>query len=243
MGPRRSVRRPAERRLARRRSRPPRSRWGRTRSPRCTPAAPSFAGSTSPAVTQSVDQAATTTTVGGSPNPSVVGQSVTFTATVAAAAPGAGTLAGSGTFLDGATVLGTGTLSAAARRRCPLGARRGGPLRSRRCTRGTQASPAAPRRPSRRRSTKPRRRRPWRRRSTPRPSGSRYVHRDGDDGAPGVGPPTGSVSFRDGGGEIGTATLAGGVATFTTMALAVGSHSITALYRGSASHLGAPRRR
>src|SRR5262249_52931876 len=47
-----------------------------------------------------------------SANPSVVGQAVTFTATVAATAPGAGTPTGTVTFRDGATVLGTGTLDA-----------------------------------------------------------------------------------------------------------------------------------
>ena len=46
-----------------------------------------------------------------SPSPSVFGQAVTLTATVIAVAPGAGTPAGSVTFRDGTTVLGTGTLS------------------------------------------------------------------------------------------------------------------------------------
>src|SRR5678816_3510054 len=46
-----------------------------------------------------------------SANPSVFGQSVTFTATVAAVAPGAGTPTGTVTFKDAAATLGTGTLS------------------------------------------------------------------------------------------------------------------------------------
>src|SRR5204862_5499001 len=45
-----------------------------------------------------------------SPNPSTIGQSVTLTATVAAAAPGAGAQAGSVQFFDGATSLGSATL-------------------------------------------------------------------------------------------------------------------------------------
>ena len=45
-------------------------------------------------------------------NPSVFGQSVTFTATVKAVAPGSGTPTGAVTFLDGSTTLGTGTLDA-----------------------------------------------------------------------------------------------------------------------------------
>ena len=50
-----------------------------------------FNTSTSGAVTQTVNQAGTTTTVASSANPSVFGQAVTFTATVSAVAPGAGT--------------------------------------------------------------------------------------------------------------------------------------------------------
>ena len=53
----------------------------------------------------------TTTTVTSSLNPSLFGQAVSFTATVAAP-PGAGTPAGSVTFFDGANELGTATLTA-----------------------------------------------------------------------------------------------------------------------------------
>ena len=58
-----------------------------------------------------VNKAATKTTVASSHNPSVFGQSVTFTTTVAAVAPGSGTPTGTVTFKNGTTVLG-GTLSA-----------------------------------------------------------------------------------------------------------------------------------
>ena len=57
-----------------------------------------------------VSQASTTTTLTSSANPSVYGQSVTFTATVAAVAPGGGTPTGTVNFLDGTTQIGTGTL-------------------------------------------------------------------------------------------------------------------------------------
>lgn len=53
-----------------------------------------------------------TTTVASSDSTSVVGQSVTFTATVVAAAPGSGTPSGTVTFWDGSTELGTATLDA-----------------------------------------------------------------------------------------------------------------------------------
>ena len=67
-----------------------------------------FAASTSAALTQTVNQTATTTTITSSLNPSEVGKSVTFTATVSS---GGGTPTGTVTFKDGASVLGTSTLS------------------------------------------------------------------------------------------------------------------------------------
>ena len=59
-----------------------------------------FSTSTSSAVSQVVNKAATTTTLGSSVNPSVTGQSVTFTGTVAASAPGSGTPTGNIEFLQ-----------------------------------------------------------------------------------------------------------------------------------------------
>jgi hypothetical protein len=67
--------------------------------------------STSTNLTQTVNKANTTTGVASSQNPSVFGQSVSFTATVAAVAPGAGTPTGSVIFKDGATALATNILS------------------------------------------------------------------------------------------------------------------------------------
>ena len=70
-----------------------------------------FKPSTSPTLTQKVNRAATTTSVSSSANPSVLGQNVTLTATVAVMSPGSGTPTGTVTFADGSTTLGTGTLS------------------------------------------------------------------------------------------------------------------------------------
>ena len=68
-----------------------------------------YTGSSSSLV-QSVDRAPTTTSVSSSANPSTLGQAVTFTATVAAQV--LGTMpTGTVTFMDGATPLGTVTLS------------------------------------------------------------------------------------------------------------------------------------
>jgi hypothetical protein len=53
------------------------------------------------------------------------------------------------------------------------------------------------------------------------------------------GTPAGSVAFMDGATTLGTVSLdASGVATFSTSSLAIGSHSITAVYAGSASFAG-----
>jgi hypothetical protein len=55
---------------------------------------------------------------------------------------------------------------------------------------------------------------------------------------PGTGTPTGSVKFEDGTTVLYTATLSGGTATFTTSKLAVGSHTITAVYGGDTDFTG-----
>src|SRR5262249_48146639 len=70
-----------------------------------------FSASTSTAVTQTVNKAATTSTVTSSATPAVFGQSVTFTVTVSPTAPGAGTPTGTVTFRDGTATLGTSTLT------------------------------------------------------------------------------------------------------------------------------------
>jgi hypothetical protein len=68
-----------------------------------------FAGSTSKAVSQVVSKATTTTTLASSRNPSKVGRSVTFTASVAPQF--SGTVKGTVTFYDGTTALKTVYLS------------------------------------------------------------------------------------------------------------------------------------
>jgi uncharacterized repeat protein (TIGR01451 family) len=58
-----------------------------------------------------VSKGATSTTVSGAPNPSVYGQSVTMTATVAPQSPATGTPTGTVTFTDGATPIGSDNLA------------------------------------------------------------------------------------------------------------------------------------
>lgn len=48
--------------------------------------------------------------------------------------------------------------------------------------------------------------------------------------------PTGTVTFLDGTAAIGSAPLSGGVAVYSTAALAAGSHSVTATYAGDATY-------
>jgi hypothetical protein len=66
-----------------------------------------FVGGPSDLVTQTVNKAATKTTLDSSSSPAVYGQPVTFTAKVSVVAPGAGQPSGSITFSEGSTVLGT----------------------------------------------------------------------------------------------------------------------------------------
>jgi hypothetical protein len=52
------------------------------------------------------------------------------------------------------------------------------------------------------------------------------------------GTPTGTVTFKDGTTTRATVALSAGKAAFTTSTLAVGTHSITAVYGGSVSYAG-----
>jgi hypothetical protein len=49
---------------------------------------------------------------------------------------------------------------------------------------------------------------------------------------------TGAVSFMEGSTTLGTGTLAGGVASLSTSALAIGTHSVTAVYAGDSVYTG-----
>jgi hypothetical protein len=73
------------------------------------PASATLASSTSPVFKQTVNPAATRTTVSAAPSPAIHGQPVKLTATVV---PISGTIAGTVTFKSGTPVLGTGVLDA-----------------------------------------------------------------------------------------------------------------------------------
>src|SRR5207245_5012321 len=56
--------------------------------------------------------------------------------------------------------------------------------------------------------------------------------------APATGVPTGTVTFRDGATALATVNLVNGSASFSLATLTPGSHSLTAVYNGSASFAG-----
>ncbi|WP_326608936.1 Ig-like domain repeat protein [Streptomyces scopuliridis] len=198
----------------------------------------SFTGSTSPIDTQTVTQAATTTALTSAPDPSVFGQPKTLTATVTAVPPGAGTPTGTVSFFDGATLLGTATLtvgvatfttSALGVGSHSLTAVYGGdvdftgstsPIDVQTVTQAGTTTALT---------------------SAPDPSvfgQPKTLTATVTAVPPGAGTPTGTVSFFDGATLLGTATLTGGVATFATSALGVGSHSLTAVYNGDVDFSG-----
>ncbi len=183
-----------------------------------------------------VNRAATATVVSSNPNPSVFGQTATFTATVTAVAPGSGTRTGSVTFFDGATPLGTASLSAGGSAAFATAALSGG-IHPVTAVYGGDAS------------------------FTGSASGAlaHTVNAAGTAiailssvnpsvlGQPvtftaivtsGAGVPAGTVTFLDGAATLGTSTLSGGAASFVTAGLSAGLHSITAVYGGSASFAG-----
>jgi uncharacterized repeat protein (TIGR03803 family) len=191
-----------------------------------------FTTSTSSVLNQTVNQDATTTSVTSSPNPSVYGQTVTFTATVKAATPGSGTPTGTVTFMDGLATLGAGTLSGGKATFKTSGLAVG--VNSITAMYGgdtnfiTSTSPIlAPTVNQDGTATKLT--------SSANPSvyGQSVTFAATVIAAsPGSGTPTGMVTFEDGSTVLGTATLSDGVADFSIATLAVGTHSITAVYDG-----------
>src|SRR5207247_40562 len=197
-----------------------------------------FSGSTSTALTQTVNKASTTTSLTSGTNPSVFGQSVTFTATVTVNAPGAGTPTGTVNFLDGATNIGTCSLPAAAPFTCTFST---GALSV--ATHSITAAyigdgnfltstSAAVSQVVNKANTS------TSLTSSANPSvfgQSVTFTATVAVVAPGAGSPAGTVNFLDGATNIGSCTLPAAApfsCTFSTSALAVGSHSITATYGG-----------
>ena len=174
----------------------------------------------------------TTTSISSSVDPSVFGQSVNFTATVNAVVCTSGTPAGTVNFLDGATLLGSQTLTNNSAIFGISGLSVGGHnitasyLGNGSFTTSTSSilaqtvnlaatdtivtssvNPASP-------------------------GQAVTFTATVSPIAPGVGIPTGTVKFFDGATPLGPVALTAGVAAFGTSTLSIGSHTITASYGG-----------
>ena len=192
-----------------------------------------FNSSTSPVLTQTVNKGSTTTTVTSSVNPSASGQSVTFTATVSPISPASGTLGGIVTFRDGTTSIGTGTLSGNTATfttsSLAVGSHSITAVYAGNTNFNTSTSPVLTQTVST--SSLPASSTTVSSNVNPSVTGQAVTFTATVTGSGGT--PTGIVTFRDGTTSIGTGTLSGNTATFTTSTLAVGTHSITAVYAGN----------
>lgn len=195
-----------------------------------------FATSTSSIVTQNVTQTSSSTTLASSINPSVFDQSIVLTATVP---QGSSPVAPTGivTFKDGATTIGTGTLSGGIATlntstlsvgSHSLTAVYGGdtnfatstsPILTQVVNQGaTNAVLTTSINPS--------------------TFGNSVTFTANITPLIGSGVPTGTVTFKDGTTIIGSSALVAGTATLTTSTLSTGTHSITAVYGGDANYTG-----
>jgi pimeloyl-ACP methyl ester carboxylesterase len=203
----------------------------------------SFGGSTSTALTQTINRATSATTLTAAPDVAVVGQPVTFTAQASPVAPAAGTPTGTVTFRDGSTTLGSATVDAAGRATLTTGALAVGPhpvtanysgdanFRGSVSTAVTETIDKA--------STV----------TTVTVFSSLPYGVDQSFGArvvpvpPATGTPTGLVTFRDGSTVVahGSLNTAGEASVFVIyFQLEVGSHSITATYEGDHNFNASP---
>src|SRR5438552_929945 len=197
-------------------------------------ASPNFLGSTSPTVTQVVNSP-TTTSLSSTPNPSVIGQTVTLTATVSPVPPAVGTPTGTVTFNDGTTSLGTATLvngsASLTISTLALGSHSLTAVYSGSATFATSTSPVvnqvvnAPAAAATSTTIN----------STPNPSSLGQTVTLSATVTSRAGVPTGTVTFRDGATALGTVPLVNGGAPPTVTTLAVGSHSLTAAFNGNAT--------
>ena len=177
----------------------------------------------------------TTTVVTSSVSPSAFGQSVTFTATVAASAPGAGTPAGTVTFKQGSNVLGTITLDANGQATFTTTALPVGSLHITAAYSGSVNWSASTSPALTQTVTKDNTATALTSSSDPSVNGHSVTFTATvTANAPGGGIPSGKVAFMDGTKKLGAVALdATGHASFATSKLAIGNHKITAVYKGS----------
>jgi hypothetical protein len=196
------------------------------------------AGSTSPAVTVTVTLAQSATALIASAASVNVGASVTFTATVTQN-PGSGVPTGSVTFMDGAKMLGTGTLNGSGvatltTSTLPLGSNSVTAVYSGDSNNAGSTSAAVTVTVALAQTATA-----LMASSTNPTSGTSVTLTATVTENPGTGVPTGTVTFMDGSTMLGTGTLNGsGVATYSTTTLALGPNSITAVYGGDTNNVG-----
>jgi len=166
------------------------------------------------------------------------GTSVTFTATVAPPAGGT-TPTGSVTFMDGAKTLGTGTLNGAGVATLTTATLATGP-HSITAVYGGDSNNAASTSAAVTVTVALAQTSTTLMASALNPAvGASVTFTATVTQNPGSGVPTGTVTFMDGATALGTGTLSGaGVATFSTVSLALGVHSVTAVYGGDANNGG-----
>ena len=198
------------------------------------------AASNSTPFSQVVNQAAATASLTSTPNPSSFGQTATLTVLVAPVAPGAGIPTGTVSFFDGSSLLGTvpldgtgtGTLTTST---LDVGAHAitavyGGDVDFTGATSAVDSQTVDQAATTTVVNTIP----------NPSAYGQTVtLIATATPVAPGVGIPTGSVSFFDGTTLLGSAPL-GGMATavISTAALSAGEHAITAVYAGDTGFSG-----
>jgi hypothetical protein len=182
--------------------------------------------STSSAVTVTVSKLSSTVAVGASLNPSVSGQSVSFTATVT---PSGAT--GTVQFLDGATVLGSAALSGGAAVFSTAALAPGSHNITASYSGDATYYGAA--------SSLAQIVKAITAISVTSNQATAYAGQPVQFTAA-VTPASasGTVQFQDGGVTLGSASLSGGIAVFSTSSLSVGTHSITALYSGDTLDTG-----
>lgn len=188
--------------------------------------------STSPAVSHTVNQGATTTALVVAPNPSTPGQAVTLTATVGVTAPAAGTPSGSVTFKDGGVALGSAVpLDGTGQAQFGTAALAlGGHALSAEYSGSTNfagsvspaVSQAVNKHATRTVLT-----------ATPNPARPGAAVTLAATVSSSGGTSTGSVTFQEGTKTLGSRSLSAGVARLDVAGLATGNHSVTASYSGS----------
>jgi trimeric autotransporter adhesin len=194
--------------------------------------APGFGTSTSPVSEVSVARASSATTVVGTPNPAVTGQTVTLTATVASGVGGAGTPTGTVEFENGSTEIGTVNLSGGVGSltisTLAVGDNSITATYSGDANFVTSASTPTTVTVNEAATTSTVTITP----AAPTLGQSVTLTATVVVNSPGAGSPTGSVQFLDGATSIGSGVLTDGVATLTTTALTGGSNVITVNYPG-----------